>query len=238
MVVSLELVTDAGPEPCAGCARLRRAIDVLEVDLQNAEIALRSERRRTNLLEGQLHTLLDESAATSDVNEIFRLWQGATNHPRSKLLADRKRMIAKMLKHYGKDRCIMAVLGAGEAAWTNPKTGQRYDQIKHIFGDEDRFERFEEAARRAFAPQLEQKRRSTTVAQALKAAGMRGVDDEPLQVTHFKCPICHSADDDPLYYPLIVRYDGRAGYCRECFADLRDVLRATNQTSLLETAAA
>lgn len=236
MVVTpaLKAVPDPAPapEPCRSCERVRHAIGILEVDLQNAEIALRAERRRTRLLEGQVNALLDESAAATDVKEIFHLWQGATSHPRSKLLADRKKLIGRMLKHYGKDRCVMAVLGAAEAAYTNPKSGQRYDQIKHIFGDEDKFERFEEAGRRAYAPRLEAKRRSTTIAQALRDAGMRGIDDEPMQVTHFKCPICHTADDDPLYHPLIVRYDGKAGYCRECFAELPDVLKAVGNTTL------
>lgn len=238
-VTPLEAVPDLAPEPqaCHGCERLRRAIGILEVDLQNVEVSLRSERRRSTMLQGQLDALLDETAAAEDVKEIFHLWQGATEHPRSKLLTDRKKAIGRMLKHYGKDRCILAVLGAGEAAYVNPKNGQRYDQIKHIFGDEDRFERFEQAGRRFLAPRLEAKRRSTTIAQALRAAGMRGIDDEPMQVTHFKCPICHTADDDPLYHPLIVRYDGKAGYCRECFAELPQILQATNATTLMEAAA-
>lgn len=221
---------------CRSCERLRQAVSLIEADLHNAEKALRGERRRVNLLAGQLNQLLDEAAANSDVYEVFHIWKGVTNHPRAKLLTDRKKLIARMLRHYGKDRCIMAVLGAPDAAWTNPKNGQRYDQVAHIFGDEDRFERFEEAGRRSLAPQLKAKRSRTTVARALKAAGMRGVDDEALQVTHFKCPICHAHDDDPLYHPLIVRYDGRAGYCRECFADLPQVLAATTRTRLLEVA--
>lgn len=238
--MSLELVPPHGEAaPCPGCVRLRNAIALIEVDLQNVEVSLRSERRRTTLLQGQLDKLLDESAEADEVREIFQIWRGATNHPKSKLLAERKKLIGKMLKHYGRDRCVMAVLGAEVAAYTNPATGVRYDQIKHIFGDEEKFERFEAAGRRAFAPQLEAKRRSTSIAQVLRDAGMRGIDDEAMGVTHFKCPLCHAADDDPLYHPLVIRYDGKAGYCRECFATVTDVIRAVGvgERTLFEVAA-
>lgn len=231
--MALSLVQGA-IDDCPSCICLRDAIGHLEIDLQNVEVALRSERRRTNMLQGQLDALLDESVAAAEVNEIFTVWKGATDHPRSKLLTDRKKLIGRMLKHYGRDRCMLAVIGAADAAYVNPKTGQRYDQIKHIFGDEDKFERFEQAGRRSLKPQLEAKRRATTIAQVLKAAGMRGVDHEAMQVTYFKCPICKADEDDPLYHPLIVRYDGKAGYCRECFAELPDVLRWIDRLDLFE----
>lgn len=245
MTLPLSLVPgpdQAEPKPpiCLDCERLAKAVYIIEQDLQNAEQALRTERRKNTMLQGQLDALLDESAVADEVKEIFSLWQGVTDHPRSKLLAERKKVIGKMLKHYGRDRCFMAVIGAhpeADGAYVNPKTGVRYDQISHIFGDEERFERMEAAGRRYCSPELAHKRRSTTIGQALKAAGMRFVDDEAMQMTHFKCPICHAADDDPLYYPLGITYDGTRGYCRECWAEIPDVLRAVGKTTLLEVAA-
>lgn len=239
---------------CVGCRRLKNAMGVLEQDVQNTEMALRTERRKNTLLQAQLDKFLDTSAESDDVHEVFRIWKDACNHPKAKLLADRKKLIGKMIRFYGKEKCVLAVIGAGRTAYTDPKSGHTYDGFETIFKNEDRFERFAAAGRQWCAGTLtEERRQRSPVIDALLRAEIPCLEDEAAELIYFKCPACDNGfepapKDAPPgartahaavlkdYYSLVVRYDGMAGYCRECWAQLPDIYDALSDRALFKVA--
>jgi hypothetical protein len=122
-------------------AFLERELQITKLDCDNAELALRAERRKVKTLEGQLRTRNDADPLRADIQEVFEDWRARCNHPRAKLGPKRNDAIKAMLRlGFTKSDLKLANLGASRTAFE--KNGKRYDDIELICRNEVNVERF------------------------------------------------------------------------------------------------
>jgi len=121
--------------------RLRRERDALQEDLEGAERALRQERRRVKALQTELDGTRRANRNFKIAEQVFEYWRTHTGHERSEFLDARQKALLWALKHYTPRECCLAILGCCVDGYVNPRTGQRYDDLPQILGDEVRADR-------------------------------------------------------------------------------------------------
>lgn len=82
---------------------------------------------------------LRPKVAVSLIEEIFKYWQEATNHPKAKLDANRTRLITKALESYPADDLKKAIDGCSRSKWHKDN---KHDSIGLIFRNSDKIEFF------------------------------------------------------------------------------------------------
>lgn len=143
---------------CVQCDNLRTEIerfrDVAAIDLQNAQNDLIAKNREIGRLKAELAKTRDADPDAGEVKDLLLLWKALCHKTgRTYIGSDGKRWkLAKTaLKRYGQERCEKALKGLsmkphagprGRAAEAYPGS-KRFDDIEHVFGDEERFERCE-----------------------------------------------------------------------------------------------
>jgi hypothetical protein len=83
---------------------MQRRLDAVVLDLDNAETALRAERRKVKGLQKQLAAQHLSSPLLADARALFEFWQAQCHHPRSVFDAQRQRLAVQRLAEHGADR--------------------------------------------------------------------------------------------------------------------------------------
>lgn len=186
-------------------ARLKRGIDLLEIDLQNAEMSLRAERRKVGMLKAQLEDRLTSGPGAEEVQLVFDYWRRRCRHPRAKLDIKRASVIRARL-HAGHDLqdLLRAVDGAMFGAFVDEK-GKRHDELELIMRDEVKFDGF--LSRWGLA--VDSGRVGALLSAYCLPDGVVGpaydlIDHEYL----FRCPVCRVGWGREDYFPLRVSEDG------------------------------
>jgi hypothetical protein len=91
-------------QSCLACQDMQRRLDAVVLDLENAEAALRAERRKVNGLQKQMAAQHLSSPLLSDARALFEFWQAQCHHPRSVFDAQRQRLAVQRLAEHGADR--------------------------------------------------------------------------------------------------------------------------------------
>lgn len=132
--------------------RLQKAERVLAVaveDAENAEAALRDERRKVRKLLSEGETRRVAYANLQDISEVFEYWREHCKHPRAKLGEDRKKLIAARLEDgYSVDDLKLAIQGAALAAFVDDK-GVKHDKLSLILRGTEYVEGFQKRAKAA-----------------------------------------------------------------------------------------
>ena len=129
-------------------ARLLRAVDLIRVDLENAEASLRVERRKVTELRKQLEDKAVGTDFSPEIQQAFDYWRRRCNHPRAKLGLERAAAVKARLKSGHSLLDVMrAIDGAAWDAFVNEETGKKYDELELICRNEVKFDRFEEVWR-------------------------------------------------------------------------------------------
>lgn len=122
--------------------RLTRGIDLIGVDLTNAEASLRIERRKVT----ELRQLLEDKAVGTDfapeIQTAFDYWRRRCAHPRAKLGTERANAVKARLKagHSLVD-VLRAIDGAAFDAFV-AENGKRYDELELVCRNEVKFDGF------------------------------------------------------------------------------------------------
>lgn len=158
------------PDDCENCQLLEgklgqaeRARDGLQVDLENAEVSLRVERRKVKRLESELADKLRSDDLYPDAWELFEFWRTECRPKARTFDSDRLKNTLARLKDtkadgspaYSKRYIAEAIRGARWEAYTDPK-GKRHDDLELICRSgrkledfHDRYERYLARAREA-----------------------------------------------------------------------------------------
>lgn len=116
--------------------RLTRQLNAALEDLQGAEMALRSERRKVKALQAELSEKYRQHPNFRTAETIFDFWRDRTGHDRAEFLKTRQKQTLWALKHYTPRECCLAVLGCVHRGHTDPRTRQKYDELAVILRDE------------------------------------------------------------------------------------------------------
>lgn len=122
---------------CLACERMRRALDAALLDLENAEVALRVERRKVKERDKLLAERDDaEAAGNDDAEAVFAYWKAAVA-PRARSFKGmrRRNVLARLKEGYTLDDLMLAIDGARVAAGVSDKTGERFDDLELICRD-------------------------------------------------------------------------------------------------------
>lgn len=137
---------DPAPNPDkAEIARLLRAVDLIHVDLQNAEASLRVERRKVTELRKQLEDKAVGTDFSPEIQTAYEYWKLRCRHPRAKLGLERAAAVKARLKS---GHSLLDVLRAIDgAAWDAfvGDGGKKYDELELICRNEVKFDRFVDA---------------------------------------------------------------------------------------------
>lgn len=183
----------------AEVARLTRGIEMLEVDVANAEVALRVERRKTADLRRQLEDRVVNGPGADDVQAVFEYWRRRCDHPRARLDTKRGQAVrARLHAGHSVEELMHAIDGAKLGAFISD-TGRRHDELELIMRDEVKLDSF--LARRSLAI------RSGYLSVLLTAFCLpRGLQTAPWieeeRAWGFKCPVCRVGWQHDHYFPL------------------------------------
>ena len=183
--------------------RLTRGLELLAVDLENANVELAVKRRMITTLKQEIAGKVKAGSWGEQVDAAFRYWQAACNHPRTRLDHKRAKAIETMLRHRDEQgenpllEVCRAIDGARFDAWVDEK-GKRHDGISLICRDEDSFDRMRERWRTTIT--------SGRLSVALNAYCLPGnINAAPFDIMEqgwrWKCPSCRlgwSQDHTPL----------------------------------------
>lgn len=137
--------------PCTECTHYKElaerrgsALEAAIADLENAEVALRSERRKTTTLKGEIAKLLDDLVAKEEVQAVFDYWRRALRADSKRCVLGPKRkekIVARIKEGYGVEDLCKAIDGARIDAYTDAK-GKTHDDLELILRNEVYVERF------------------------------------------------------------------------------------------------
>lgn len=172
--------------------RLTRGIELLAVDLENANVELAVKRRQITQLRHEIEGRVKAGDQGPLVEAAFAYWQKACGHPRARLDHKRAKAIETMLRHRaeaGEDALLevmRAIDGARFDAFVDEK-GKKHDGIALICRDEDSFDRMRDRWRAT----IEHGKLSAALnAYCLPA----GESSAALSFEHggwrWKCPVC------------------------------------------------
>jgi hypothetical protein len=204
-------------QSCLACQDMQRRLDAVVLDLENAETALRAERRKVKGLQKQLAAQHLSSPLLSDARALFEFWQAQCHHPRSVFDAQRQRLAVQRLAEHGADRLRDAIRGASIGAYVDDR-GVRHDGFELILRDAghvDKFVKRWEAHDRARS----QPRR---LVEAMRERFGEPIHDRGLDVFLTGCLACGAGDG--LYRPFSFRLtDKLVGSCGACGATVEDL---------------
>jgi AraC-like DNA-binding protein len=108
---------------------------------------LMNETERETSDELTLVVVAETSRATTE--DLFAFWQSATDHPRARLDAKRRRCIDRARAEYDDDEIRDAILGAARSPFHQGENdrGQKYDDLTLILRDATRIEAFRDLYR-------------------------------------------------------------------------------------------
>jgi hypothetical protein len=203
------------PASPARTCRLASTPSIL--DLDNAETALRAERRKVKSLQKQMAAQHLSSPLLADARALFEFWQAQCHHPRSVFDAQRQRLAVQRLAEHGADRLRDAIRGASIGAYVDDR-GVRHDGFELILRDAghvDKFVKRWEAHDRARS----QPRR---LVEAMRERFGEPIHDRGLDVFLTGCLACGAGDG--LYRPFSFRLtDKLVGSCGACGATVEDL---------------
>jgi hypothetical protein len=204
-------------QSCLACQDMQARLDAAILDLDNAEAALRAERRKVKGLQKQLEAQHLDSPLLADARALFEFWQAKCVHPRSVFDANRQRLAVQRIAEHGMDRLKDAIRGASVGAYVDEK-GVRHDGFELILRDAghvDKFVKRWEAHDRART----QPRR---LVEAMCERFGEPIHDRALDVFLTGCLACGAGDG--LYRPFSFRLtDKLVGSCGACAATEEDL---------------
>lgn len=185
--------------------RLTRGIDAIAIDLTNAEVSLRAERRKVTELRKALERQATGGTFEDEIECLFDYWRVACDHPRARLDTKRATVIKARLTHGHTVLEVMrAIDGARFDAFVGDK-GKRFDELELVLRDEVKFDqnvqRWETAVHNG--PLREPLR-----AYCLPAGQAAPEWDALDQAWRFKCPVCRTAWAHDDYFPFKVSENG------------------------------
>lgn len=205
---------------CPNCQRLQQAVEGLSVDLQNAEVSLRVERRKANKFKKELEEATLRSPHIADATELFEFWQAKCHHPRSVFDMARKRLAITRLSEFGLDRLKDSIRGYAVDAYE--KHGKRFDDFDLILRDAAHVEEGE----RRWARHREVRDAPKQVIDKLREMFGEPVYDKVTDTFASVCPACMGGSGNG-YRPLQLRINGTvAAQCGSCGADFDSIKRA------------
>lgn len=220
-------------------ANERERIKSVIVDLENSEVALRVERRRTKAAEDRLKQMSSDERhpILGQIREVFEYWREECRGGSKRVVLGEKRssVIAARLKDgYTVDQLCRAVDGARDHAFE--KDGRKYDELELIMRNEVKVDDFiqramgsaaaapqprEPAARRP--PTEQQEKRRLDVQRLIDAlvdhyAGVDACIPDPIRSQElWPCPKCTPKDRIGKTYPLTVFLEtGPLADCSSC----------------------
>jgi hypothetical protein len=136
------------PPACLGCQRLERARDGLLIDLENAEVSLRVERRRIKALLKTIAELEGAGIPQNSLDAIFRVWQ-VFCRPKARALGAKRRtaVTGRLREGYTHTDFALAIVGA--ASYPNIRDGIVYDDLELIARDATKMDLFIDKGNRA-----------------------------------------------------------------------------------------
>jgi hypothetical protein len=204
-------------QSCLACQDMQARLDAVVLDLENAETALRAERRKVKGLQKQLAAQHLSSPLLADARALFEFWQAQCHHPRSVFDVQRQRLAVQRLAEHGADRLRDAIRGASIGAYVDDR-GVRHDGFELILRDAghvDKFVKRWEAHDRARS----QPRR---LVEAMRERFGEPIHDRGLDVFLTGCLACGAGDG--LYRPFSFRLtDKLVGSCGACGATVEDL---------------
>lgn len=196
---------------CGHCVRMKARMESAIIDSENAEIALRVERRKVKNLLKELEQRQLEHVRAADVEVVFLYWRTACKHERAVLGAKRRKAIAARLDDgYAVSELKLAIDGAAADAFVNGK-GKRFDDIDLICRDEVKLEDFMERGRLAREKPIDPRQLHLSLVRALEVLAPL-VEDRLLECLHTRCPICRLQHSTLRIFKDTV-------FCGECEAD-------------------
>jgi hypothetical protein len=146
--MALELV----PEPDDEVLRLRKAVEMIAVDLANAEAELTAKRRIITTLRNQLEASVTEHEDAALAEPAIQYWRDRCNHPRARSGGRRITVVLARLRddppHTLEDlrraidgAALKPYVGSKGRAATG-KASERYDDLLLILKDAEPAERF------------------------------------------------------------------------------------------------
>lgn len=200
------------------------------VDLENAEVALRVERRKVKALQKELEQRQLQHVKAAEIEEVFLYWRQVLrgDSPRVKLGTKRRKVIAGRLDDGHTVQDIKdAIDGASFDAFVGAN-GVRHDDIELICRDEVKLENFIARGRavreRKLKESLPSRVESLRTALEVLSGGAR-IDDYGR--ARFKCPCCRAYWDDPMYRPLLFTDDDVS--CDACGAEIEQIYTTTKE---------
>ena len=234
---------------CVQCentrAELERFRAAAVVDLENLQSDVIAKNREIGRLKAELAKTREADPDAGEVKDLLLLWKALCGkNSRTYIGSDGKRwkLAKQALKRYGAERCEKALKGLSMKPHAGPRGrsaeaypgSKRFDDIEHVFGDEERFERCEayvdeppaepapisEVVERRTVRKVEQfKLNDQPIVRVLDALQRVGCDYRPAQARgHEDCwsAQCPAHDDrDP---SLSIREAGDGTVLLHCFA--------------------
>lgn len=132
---------------CDRCSELKKHIELLNADLENAEKDLRKQRRALTALHTKYSKLFSEHPSAPDVKAVLTYWQQVIS-PTSKIPLDgiRAQKVLARLRDYTVWELCRAIDGCAQSDWhmgRDPKTqGKAHNDLELICRDEAHVDRF------------------------------------------------------------------------------------------------
>ena len=207
------------PEPEDEVLRLRKAIEMMQVDLDNANADLAAKRRIISTLRNQLEQHAQESEDAALVEPVIEYWRWKLDHPRARSSAKRILCVSARMKRDGHtieevfraiDGCALKPYVGDRGRCSQGKRSERHDGLDLICKDEetfDRFTRYREAS-------VMEDRLSVVLRVLCLPKGMKEMPfDEVDRVWRCMCPVCRVGwDKGALLLTINQHYVG----CESC----------------------
>lgn len=204
--------------------RAENGLRLALVDLENAEVGMRSLRRQVTELKNRLHEKETKGSYAREIELVFGYWQRRCGHPRTVLGTERATVVKRRLEEHGVLECLYAVDGAALAAFVSVDNGKRHDELELIMRNEVKFDAFR--SRRALAIR-NGKLGPVLTYYCLPPGTRRATYSLEHEGWRFKCPVCRHGWAEDHWLPLTVGRRGE-GWCSAlCSGSLSlDELRA------------
>lgn len=129
------------PPACLGCQRLEKRLDAATIDLENAEVSLRGERRRYANLLKKFQELEHGLTPHESVDEIFKVWK-VFCRPKARAVGPKRRTAVGARLREGSSHADFATAIVGAAAYPYQRDGTIYDDLELIARDQTNMDAF------------------------------------------------------------------------------------------------
>lgn len=184
------------PEPEDEVLRLQKALEMLQVDLDNANADLAAKRRIITTLRNQLDERVRESEDAVVAEPAIDHWRWKLGHPRARSSTKRIQCVSARMKTDGHtleevfaaiEGCAMKPYVGNTGRCATGKRSERHDGLDLICKDEETFDRFTRYRTAAV-----EEERLSVILRVLCLP--RGTDELPFdetdQVWRAMCPVC------------------------------------------------